>query len=401
MRARTLMRWPTRALVRLGLRFGSDDLERRFAHTLRTKQMASFILLQFAFLWLIFSVAVRLPPDGLRPPIGQICSILYSAIIIYALHFARKHPELKRFWMPDALLAAMSLFPGAAQINMVSNTCRTEGSDCDPAVITQGTLALTAGAVITVHSAPARALYLIPHLIVYPCVLAGDPDAYPWDPDAFPWSDRLPTTVPVALLVVAWAMVCARERLQRQQWYRATKELEAALAKQAVLERVIAEQDAMLAIPLSPKTPVDESFKGGMFVSRTEGSFDYETVLKNCGEVEDAAFKVLKAFDPQPPLDAIEEVLRSLVDGAGAATIYVEAHKLKSQCKSLCAAEAQAAALHLEQAAKECAPKNFRGATATVLADSEDKDIRAAFESLQLAMLPLRNDVAARLRTRD
>ena len=27
---------------------------------------------------------------------------------------------------------------------------------------------------ITVHSAPARALYLIPHLIVYPCVLAGD-----------------------------------------------------------------------------------------------------------------------------------------------------------------------------------------------------------------------------------
>ena len=291
-----------------------------------------------------------------RPPIGQICSILYSAIIIYALHFARKHPELKRFWMPDALLAAMSLFPGAAQINMVSNTCRAEGSDCDPAVITQGTLALTAGAVITVHSAPARALYLVPHLIVYPCVLAGDPDAYPWDPDTFPWSDRLPTTVPVALLVVAWAMVCARERLQRQQWYRATKELEAALAKQAVLERVIAEQDAMLAIPLSPKTPVDESFKGGMFVSRTEGSFDYEAVLKNCGEVEEAAFKILKAFDPQPPLDAIEEVLRSLVDGAGAATIYVEAHKLKRSCKSLCAAEAQAAALHLEQAAKECAP---------------------------------------------
>ena len=55
----------------------------------------------------------------------------------------------------------------------------------------------------------------------------------------------------------------------------------------------------------------------------------------------------------------------------------------------------------LEQAAKECAPKNFRGATATVLADSEDKEIRAAFESLQLAMLPLRNDVAARLGARD
>ena len=164
---------------------------------------------------------------------------------------------------------------------------------------------------------------------------------------------------------------------------------------------MIAEQDAMLAIPLSPKTPVDESFKGGMFVSRTEGSFDYQTVLKNCGEVEDAAFEILRAFDPQPPLDAIEEVLRSLVDGAGAATIYVEAHKLKSQCKSLCAAEAQAAALHLEQAAKECAPKNFRGATATVLAPADSDELRAAFESLQLAMLPLRNDVAARLGTRD
>ena len=85
------------------------------------------------------------------------------------------------------------------------------------------------------------------------------------------------------------------------------------------------------------------------------------------------------------------------IDGAGAATIYVEAHKLTALCKSVCAS----AALHLEQAAKECAPKNFRGATATVLADSEDKDIRAAFESLQLAMLPLRNDVAARLGTRD
>ena len=101
---------------------------------------------------------------------------------------------------------------------------------------TQGTLALTAGAVILVHSAPARALYLLPHLVIYPCVLAGDPDAFPWDPDTFPWSEGLPTTVPVALLVVAWAMVCARERLHRQQWYRATTELEAALAKQAVLE---------------------------------------------------------------------------------------------------------------------------------------------------------------------
>ena len=381
------MRWPARALVRLGLRCESDDLERRFAHTLRTKQLATFTVLQFAFLWLIFSVAVRLPPDGLRPPIGQICSILYSAIIIYALHFARKHPELKRFWMPDALLAAMSLFPGAAQINMVSNTCRTEGSECDPAVITQGTLALTAGAVITVHSAPARALYLIPHLIVYPCVLAGDPDAYPWDPDTFPWSEGLPTTVPVALLVVAWAMVCARERLQRQQWLSATKALEAALAQKAVLERVIVEL----------KTP-----KGSFRSDWAEGSFDYVALLADCGGFDYAAQQILRAFDPQPPLDAIQEVLGPVeVDGAGAATIYVEAHKLKALCKSVCAAEAQAAALHLEQAAKECAPKNFRGATATVLAPADSDELRAAFESLQLAMLPLRNDVAARLGTRD
>ena len=138
------MRWPARALVRLGLLFESEDLERRFAHTLRTKQMVSFTILQFAFLWLLFSVAVRLPAEGQigQTPIGQICALIYSAIIIYALHFHRKHPELKRFWMPDALLAAMSLFPGAAQINMVSNTCRTEGSDCHPAVITQGTLCL-------------------------------------------------------------------------------------------------------------------------------------------------------------------------------------------------------------------------------------------------------------------
>ena len=70
----------------------------------------------------------------------------------------------------------------------------------------------------------------------------------------------------------------------------------------------------------------------------------------------------------------------------------IEANKLKV-LKSLCAAEAQAAALHLEQAAKECAPKNFRGATATVLAPADSDELRAAFESLQLAMLPLRNDV--------
>ena len=85
-----------------------------------------------------------------------------------------------------------------------------------------------------------------------------------------------------------------------------------------------------------------------------------------------------------------------------AATIYVEAHKLKALCKSACAPpRRRAAALHLEQAAKECAPKYFRGATATVLAPADSDELRAAFESLQLAMLPLRNDVAARLGTRD
>ena len=41
------------------------------------------------------------------------------------------------------------------------------------------------------------------------------------------------------------------------------------------------------------------------------------------------------------------------------------------------------------------------GATATVLAPADSDELRAAFESLQLAMLPLRNDVAARLGTRD
>ena len=50
---------------------------------------------------------------------------------------------------------------------------------------------------------------------------------------------------------------------------------------------------------------------------------------------------------------------------------------------------------------RQCAPKNFRGATATVLAPADSDELRAAFESLQLAMLPLRNDVAARLGTRD
>ena len=38
------MRWPTRALVLVGLRFEDADAERRFAHSLRTKQLISFII---------------------------------------------------------------------------------------------------------------------------------------------------------------------------------------------------------------------------------------------------------------------------------------------------------------------------------------------------------------------
>ena len=387
------MRWPARALVRLGLRFETDDTERRFVHTLRTKQLISFGILQFAFVVIVVAVAVRLPPEA-DTPIVIIFTFLYSFVCIAALAYARKRPDLRRFWIPDALIAALSVFAPSEQYRMVSYWCRADGMVCDQSYIAQNTHTLTVTALLLVLSTPTRIVYLLPHAILLPSVIIADPDA------VFLPNTWLQKSVSLLILVVAWAIGCLRERFQRQQWH-LTQKLEAALAKQAVLERVIVEQDAILAVPLSPKTPADDSFKGGMFVSRTEGSFDYVTVLKNCGEVEDAAFKVLKAFDPQPPLDAIEEVLRSLVDGAGAATIYVEAHKLKALCKSVCAAEAQAAALHLEQAAKECAPKNFRGATATVLADSEDKDIRAAFESLQLAMLPLRNDVAARLGTRD
>ena len=42
------MRWPTRALVLAGLRFENEDAERRFAHSLRTKQLVSFIILQLS-----------------------------------------------------------------------------------------------------------------------------------------------------------------------------------------------------------------------------------------------------------------------------------------------------------------------------------------------------------------
>ena len=375
------MRWPARALVWLGLRFETDDTEPRFVHTLRTKQLISFSILQFAFVVIVVAVAVRLPPEA-DTPFMVIIAFLFNLICTAALAYARKlGPELRRFWIPDALLAATAVLAPSEQYRMVSYWCRADGMVCDQSYVAQNTMELTVSVLLLVLSAPTRIVYLLPHAILLPCVIAGDPDA------AFLPNTWLHKSVPFFLLVVAWAVGCARERFQRQQWH-LTQKLEAALAKQAVLERVIVEL----------KTPKG-SFTGDWL--DTEGSFDYVALLADCGGFDYAAQQILRAFDPQPPLDAIEEVLRSLVDGAGAATIYVEAHKLKSQCKSLCAAEAQAAALHLEQAAKECAPKNFRGATATVLAPADSDELRAAFESLQLAMLPLRNDVAARLGTRD
>jgi hypothetical protein len=375
------MRWPARALVRLGLRFETDDTERRFVHTLRTKQLISFSILQFAFVVIAVAVSLRLPPEA-DTPIVIMFTFLYSFVCIAALAYARKRPDLRRFWIPDALLAALAVFAPSEQYRMVSYWCRTDGMVCDQTYIAQNTHELTVTALLLVLSTPTRIVYLLPHAILLPSVIIADPDA------AFLPHSSLQKSVPLLLLVVAWAMGCARERLQRQQWH-LTQKLEAALAKQAVLERVIVEL----------KTPKG-SFTGDWL--DTEGSFDYVALLADCGGFDYAAQQILRAFDPQPPLDAIEEVMGPVeIDGAGAATIYVEAHKLKALCKSVCAAEAQAAALHLEQAAKECAPKNFRGATATVLAPADSDELRAAFESLQLAMLPLRNDVAARLGTRD
>ena len=59
------MRWPTRALVLVGLRFEDADAERRFAHSLRTKQLISFIILQFAYVVIAFAVAARLRSEAL------------------------------------------------------------------------------------------------------------------------------------------------------------------------------------------------------------------------------------------------------------------------------------------------------------------------------------------------
>jgi len=375
------MRWPTRALVLVGLRFEDADAERRFAHSLRTKQLISFIILQFAYVVIAFAVAARLPSEA-DTPFMVIIAFLFNLICTAALAYARKlGPELRRFWIPDALLAATAVLAPLEQYRMVSYWCRADGMVCDQTYIAQNTHELTVTALLLVLSTPTRIVYLLPHAILLPSVIIADPDA------AFLPHSSLQKSVPLLLLVVAWAMGCARERLQRQQWH-LTQKLEAALAKQAVLERVIVEL----------KTPSEGSFMGDW----AEGSFDYVALLADCGGFEYAAQQILRAFDPQPPLDAIEEVMGPVeIDGAGAATIYVEAHKLKALCKSVCAAEAQAAALHLEQAAKECAPKYFRGATATVLAPADSDELRAAFESLQLAMLPLRNDVAARLGTRD
>ena len=61
------MRWPTRALVLLGLRFENEDAERRFAHSLRTKQLVSFIVLQFSYVVIAVVVAARLPSDADTP----------------------------------------------------------------------------------------------------------------------------------------------------------------------------------------------------------------------------------------------------------------------------------------------------------------------------------------------
>ena len=284
--------------------------------------------------------------------------------------------------------------PGVAQIHLVSQTCRAVGSDCDPAVITQGTLALTAGAVILVHSAPARALYLIPHLIVYPCVLAGDPDAYPWDPDTFPWSEGLPTTVPVALLVVAWAMVCARERLQRQQWLSATKELEAAREKQAVLERVILARDPAVAEDAGRRELQGRDVRvsdrgqlrlrdraqelrrgGGCGVQGLEGLRPAAAARRDRGSAPQSRRRRRRGDDLRRGAQAQKPVQEPLCRrGAGGGAPPRAGAKVRAE--------------------------EFSRATATVLADSEDKT-SSGVRSLQLAMLPLRNDVAARLRTRD
>ena len=84
-----------------------------------------------------------------------------------------------------------------------------------------------------------------------------------------------------------------------------------------------------------------------------------------------------------------------------AATIYVEAHKLKALCKSVCAAEAQGGGAPPRAGGEGVrAEENFRGATATVLAPADSDELREGVRVAAAGDAPLRNDVAARLGTR-
>ena len=170
------MRWPTRALVLVGLRFEDADAERRFAHSLRTKQLVSIIILQFAFVVIVVAVAVRLPPEA-DTPIVIMFTFLYSYVCIAALAYARKRPDLRRFWIPDALIAALSVFAPSEQYRMVSYWCRTDGMVCDQTYIAQNTHELTVTALLLVLSNPTRIVYLLPHAILLPSVIIADPDA--------------------------------------------------------------------------------------------------------------------------------------------------------------------------------------------------------------------------------
>ena len=148
------MRWPTRSLVLLGLRFEDDDAERRFAHSLRTKQLVSFIILQFAYVLIALAVAARLPSDADTPFI-IIIAFLFNIICTAALAYARKlGPELRLFWIPDALLAATAVLAPLEQYRMVSYWCRADGMVCDQSYVAQNTTGLTVSVLLLVLSAP-------------------------------------------------------------------------------------------------------------------------------------------------------------------------------------------------------------------------------------------------------
>ena len=171
------MRWPTRALVLVGLRFEDADAERRFAHSLRTKQLISFIILQFAYVVIAFAVAARLPSEA-DTPFMVIIAFLVNLICTAALAYARKlGPELRLFWIPDALLAATAVLAPLEQYRMVSYWCRADGMVCDQTYIAQNTHELTVTALLLVLSTPTRIVYLLPHAILLPSVIIADPDA--------------------------------------------------------------------------------------------------------------------------------------------------------------------------------------------------------------------------------